>query len=372
MKNFGRKFSRSGEIVIEVIFFDFTARLVEGLYHRIAGGVMKFPRRFSLAGGVLLLLGVFPSSKALSQEKLKLSHSALESSNAVWYVAQDRGFYKKNGLDVDLLFISSTTTSVSSLVAGDVQVANASGGGVASAVVAGADLVMVACYLNSLPYELVVHDSIKSADDLRGKTIGISRLGSSSDVVARALVKGMGLEPDKQVAIMQIGGPAERAAAFRAGRIVGFPSPPGMVHLAKGMPLRILISTIGLQKPFEFPYICATTTKSYLSRQRETVKKILMAHIEATQFFKTRKEESKKIIAKYSRITNEAYLEDAYTASAKLYDRVPLVTRTGVETQIKEAVSRKPGAQLRFEDIVDESIVRELDKSGFIDKVYQQ
>lgn len=333
---------------------------------------MKVPRGFSFAVGLLLLSSLLPSSNALSQEKLKLSHSALESSNAVWYVAQDRGFYKKNGLDVDLLFIPSTTTSVSSLVAGDVQVANASGGGVASAVVAGADLVMVACYLNSLPYELVVHESIKSADDLKGKNIGISRLGSASDVVARALIKGLGLEPDKQVAIMQIGGPAERAAAFRAGRIVGFPSPPGMVHLAKGMPLRILISTIGFQKPFDFPYICATTTKSYLSRQRETVKKILMAHIEATQFFKTRKEESKKIIAKYSRITNEAYLEDAYTASAKLYDRVPLITRAGVETQIKEAVGRKPGAQLRFEDIADESIVRELEKSGFIDNVYKQ
>ena len=333
---------------------------------------MNFPRGFSLAGGLLALLYVLSPSDALSQEKLKLAHSALESSNAVWYVAQDRGFYKKNGLDVDLLFIPSTTTSVSSLVAGDVQVANASGGGVASADVAGADLVMVACYLNSLPYELVVHESVKSADDLRGKNIGISRLGSASDVVARALIKGLGLEPDKQVPIMQVGGPAERAAAFRAGRIAGFPSPPGMVHLAKGMPLRILISTIDFQKRFDFPYICATTTKNYLSRQRENVKKVLMAHIEATQFFKTRKEESKKIIAKYSRITNEAYLEDAYTASAKLYDRVPLITRAGVETQIKEAVGRKPGAQLRFEDMVDESIVRELEKSGFIDKVYKQ
>jgi hypothetical protein len=102
------------------------------------------------------------------------------------------------------------------------------------------------------------------------------------------------------------------------------------------------------------------------------VKKVVMAHIEATHFFKTRKEESKKIVSKYSRITNEAYLEDAYAASAKLYDVVPLVTRAGAETQIKDAVSRKPGVQLRFEDMVDDSTVRELEKSGFIDKVYKQ
>ena len=333
---------------------------------------MRLPWRFWLFGGALFLFNSVFSPAVSGQDKVRLSHSALESSNGVWYVAQDRGFYKKHGLNADLIFIPSTTISVTSLMAEDVQVANASGGAVASAVVAGADLILVACYLNSLPCELVVQESIKSAEDLKGKSIGISRLGSASDVAARVLIKALGLEPDKQVPIMQVGGPTERAASFRTGRIVGFPSPPGMVHLAKGMPFRILISTADFHKRFEFPYICATTTRSYLSRRRETVKKVLMAHIEAVHFFKTRKEETKKIISKYSRITNEAYLEDAYTASAKLYDRVPLVTRAGVETQIKEAVGRKPGAQLRFEDIADESIVRELEKSGFIDKVYTQ
>jgi ABC-type nitrate/sulfonate/bicarbonate transport system substrate-binding protein len=328
---------------------------------------MKPPRGFWLFGVALFFCG-----DAWGQEKVRLAHSALEASNAVWYVAKERGFYKKHGLDADLLFIPSTTTSVSSLVAGDVQVANASGGGVASAIVAGADLMMVACYLNSLPYELVVNESIKSPEDLKGKNIGISRIGSASDVAARALIRGLGLEPDKQVPIMQVGGPTERAASFRTGRIAGFPSPPGIIHLTKGIPFRILISTADFQKRFEFPYICATTTKSYLSRQRETVKKVLMAHVEGTQFFKTHKEETKKIISKYSRITNEDYLESAYVASAKLYDRVPLVTRAGAEAQIKEATSRKPGAQLRFEDMVDESIVRELEKSGFIAKVYNQ
>ncbi|MSP41255.1 MAG: hypothetical protein EXR70_22440 [Deltaproteobacteria bacterium] len=99
-----------------------------------------------------------------------------------------------------------------------------------------------------------------------------------------------------------------------------------------------------------------------------------MAHIEAVHFVKNRKDESKKIMSKYARTTNEDYLEAAYSASAKLYDAVPLVTRPGVEVQIKEALAtaRKPGAQLRFEDMVDESIVRELDKSGFIEKIYKK
>jgi ABC-type nitrate/sulfonate/bicarbonate transport system substrate-binding protein len=126
---------------------------------------------------VVILFSVgFDSHSARAQENIRLAHSALESSNSVWYLAKERGLYKKYGLDADLLFIPSTTTSVSSLVAGDVQVGNASGGGVASAVVAGADLVLVSCYLNSLPYELVVNENIKSAEDLKGKSIASAAL----------------------------------------------------------------------------------------------------------------------------------------------------------------------------------------------------
>jgi NitT/TauT family transport system substrate-binding protein len=333
---------------------------------------MKPQGRFLMFAAMLALAHSIVTLEVFAQGKVRLAHSALEGSNAVWYVAQDRGFYKKHGLDAELLFIPSTTTSVSSLLAGDVHVANASGGGVASAVVAGADLVMVSCYLNSLPYELVVHENIKTAEDLKGKSLGISRVGSASDVAVRALVRGLGLEPDKQVLIMQVGGPTERAASFRTGRIAGFPSPPGIIHLTQGMPFKILISTADFQTRFEFPYICAATSKAYLARQRDSVRRVVMAHVEATQFFKTRKDETKKIIAKYSRISNPDYLESAYMAAAKLYDVVPLVTRPGMEIQIKEASVRKAGAQLRFEDLVDDSIVRELEKSGFIDKIYKQ
>ena len=326
-----------------------------------------------ILAGVFCLAQVY-SNLAFGQEKVRLSHSALETSNGVWFIAQERGIYKQYGLDTELLFIPSTTTSLTSLLAGDVHAANVSGGAIASAVLAGAQVVMVSCYLNSLPYELVVNDSIKSAEELKGKSIGISRLGSASDVAARALLRGLNLEPDKQVPIMQVGGSSERAAAFRAGRIAGFPSPPGIIYLTKGMPFRILISTADFKQRFEFPYICAATTRGYLQKNRDTVKKVIMAHIEAVHFVKTRKDESKKIMAKYARTTNEEYLEAAYSASARLYDMVPLVTRPGVEVQIREAITtaRKPGAQLRFEDMVDESIVRELDKSGFIDKVYKK
>jgi NitT/TauT family transport system substrate-binding protein len=319
-----------------------------------------------------IFVGLLGSGIAHGQDKIKISYSSLDTTNAIYYVAQDYGFYKKHGLDVNLVFIQTTTISVASLLAGDIEIANASGGGVASAAVGGVSLVTVACYINTLPYELVVQESVKSAEDLKGKSIGISRVGSASDTAAHALIKGLGLEPIKDVPILQVGGAPERAAAFRTGRIAGFPSPPGMIQLAKGMPHRILTSTADFKKRFDFPYICVNTTKAYLASNRETVKKAVMALIETAHFFKTHKEESKKSIAKNSRIANEGYLESSYVAMAKLYDRVPLVTRPGMEAQIQEALARKPGASLKVEDIVDDSIVRELEKSGFIDKVYKQ
>jgi ABC-type nitrate/sulfonate/bicarbonate transport system substrate-binding protein len=279
--------------------------------------------------------------------------------------------YRKHGLDVELVFIQSSTMSVSTVVSGDIDVANTSGGAVASAVAGGANLVMTACYINTLPYELVVQESVKSVEDLRGKSVGISRVGSASDVAARVLIKGLGLEPVKDVPILQVGGPTERAAAFRTGRIVGFPSPPGTIHLAKGMPHRVMISTADFKKRFDFPYICSTTTKGYLATRRDTIRRLTMALIEATHFLKTRKEETKKYIAKYTRQNNPQYLEDSYQANVKLHDRVPLVTRDGMDVQIKDALSRKPGMSLKVDDIVDDSIVRELEKSGYIDKVYK-
>ncbi len=302
------------------------------------------------------------NSDLFAQEKLTVSYSSVDAPSANWYIAQEQGFYKKYGMDVESIFIPASSTNVAVLVAGQIKFGNGTGGVIASAAVSGANLVAVACFVNTLPYELIVQESIKSKEQLKGKSLGISRIGSSSDVAARVLLKGLGLEPDKDVAIIQVGGSSERAAAFRTGKIAAFPAPPGVIHLAKGMPHRVLTSTADFPRPYPFPYICATTTKTYLASNRPTVKKLLMALTDAAHFFKTRKEESKKIIAKYTRQSDEAYLEAAYDINARLVERVPKVSREGMDIQLKEALARKPGVNLKVDDIIDDSLVNELEK----------
>jgi NitT/TauT family transport system substrate-binding protein len=325
-----------------------------------------------LMGGALLLPAL-ASVQTHAQERLKISYSSVDAPNANWYIAEDRKLYQKYGLEADLVFIPTSTTNVATLVAGSVKVGNISGGAIANAVVGGASLVAVGCFINTLPYELIVHESIRTPQQLKGKSVGISRIGSSSDVAARVLLKGLGLEPDKDVAIIQVGGSGERAAAFATGRIAAFPSPPGTIHLTKGMASRTLITTADFPKSYPFPYVCPTTPKSYLASNRDTNKRLLMALIDATHFFKTRKEESKKILAKYSRQSNETYLESAYQINAKLFERVPLATREGMEVQIAEALAlaRKPAGSVKVDDIVDDRLVVELEKEGFIDRIYK-
>jgi NitT/TauT family transport system substrate-binding protein len=136
-------------------------------------------------GLLLLLILIGSHTQSGAQERVKIAYSSADASNVVWFSALDAGIYRKHGLDVELIFIQSSTMSVSTLVSGDIQIANSSGAAVASAVVAGANLVMTACYINTLPYELIVQESVKSVEDLRGKSVGISRVGSASDVAAR-------------------------------------------------------------------------------------------------------------------------------------------------------------------------------------------
>lgn len=318
-----------------------------------------------------LCLFLILSANANSQEKVRIAYTSTDTTNQPWTVAHDAGFFKKYGLDVDLVYIPSTTVAVTAIVAQDVPVGNAAGSGVANAAVRGADVVSAGCVINVLAYELVVLDNIKSAEDLKGKSIGISRFGSVSDVAARELLRGLGLKPGEDVNILQVGGASERAAGFSRGVIAGFPSPPGNVELIPGgLPHRILANMADLPKPYPLPFICAATTKSYLAKNRDTVKKVLMALIEATHYFKTNKQGTQRIIAKYLHGANKAYLESSYQSTVKILERVPYTSREGMKIQLDEALKQNPTSKVTVDNLIDDSIVRELDREGFIDRVY--
>jgi len=326
-----------------------------------------------LLGFIAVLLIVGSAGSAESQDKIKIAYSSTDTLNQLWTIPQEVGFYKKNGLDVELVYIGSTTVGIAAIVAQDIQIGNAAGSGVANANVRGAETVSVGCPINVLAYELVVLDSIKTAEDLKGKSIGISRFGSVSDVAARELLKGLGLRPMEDVKILQVGGASERAAGFSRGVIAGFPSPPGNVHLIPGgLPHRVLADMADLKKPYPLPFICAVTTKSYLAKNRSIVKRVMMSLIESSHYFKTNKAGTQKIVVKYLRAANKAYLDASYNSTAKIIERVPYTTREGMKIQLDEALKQSPASKVTVDSLIDDSIVRELEKEGFIDRVYSR
>ena len=330
----------------------------------------KSRNRRLLSAVLFFFIGGWPLA-APSQDKIKIAYSSTDTLNQIWTIPQEIGLYKKNGLDVELVYIGSTTVGISAIMAQDIPIGNAAGSGVANANVRGADTVSVGCTINVLAYELVVLDSVKTAEDLKGKSIGISRFGSVSDVAARELLKGLGLRPMDDVKILQVGGAAERAAGFSRGVIAGFPSPPGNVHLIPGgLPHRILANLSDLKKPYPLPFICAVTTKSYLAKNRSVVRRVMMSLIEASHYFKTNKEGAQKVVAKYLRGANKAYLDSSYESTAKILERVPYTSREGMKIQLDEALKQAPGSKVTVDNLIDDSVVRELEKDGFIDRVY--
>jgi len=202
------------------------------------------------------------ASEAEAQEKLKTSYASIGASNAIWNIAKERGFYKKHGLDVEVVYIGSTTVTVAAILGQDVPIAMAGGSGVVNAAIQGADLVSVACFVNTLDFDLVVHPSITSADGLKEKSIAISRFGSVSDVAARELLKGLGLRAMDDVNLRQIDGAPERIAAYTQGAVAGFINPPGSIHLVgKAVQSRTLISIADMPQRPPFPWACASTPR---------------------------------------------------------------------------------------------------------------
>ncbi|MGH7767645.1 MAG: hypothetical protein ACREQP_09345, partial [Candidatus Binatia bacterium] len=181
----------------------------------------------------------------------------------------------------------------------------------------------------------------------------------------------IGLRPGEDVTILQVGGASERAAGFSRKIIAGFPSPPGNVHLIPGgLPHRVLADMADFSKPYPLPFICAVATKSYVAKSRGAVKRAVMALIEASHYFKTNKEGTQKIVGKYLRGANKAYLESSYQSTVKILERVPYTTREGMKLQLDEALKQSPASKVTVDGLIDDSIVREIEKDGFIDKVY--
>jgi ABC-type nitrate/sulfonate/bicarbonate transport system substrate-binding protein/LysM repeat protein len=279
--------------------------------------------------------------------------------------------FKKFGLDVQLIFIEAGSRTVQTLISGDVAAAQVAGTSVIQSNLQGSGVVMIAGFLNTMDYKFIVARDITRPDQLKGKIVAVSRVGSSSDFATRYALERYGLVPDKDVTILQIGSQPARFSAMETGKIHGVMIAIPLTAKAKKMGLNILadLQMLGL----EYQHTGLAVTRNLVKTQPDLVRNILKGFVEGIHYMKTHRKESLAILARYLKTDDEDAVEEAYESVVQaLIPEKPYPTLKGIDIILREMRVKDPNARsARAEQFVDLTFIKELDSSGFIDRLYK-
>jgi len=313
--------------------------------------------------GFVMLLACWLSSSAQAQlVKLKAAYSSESSWSLATWVAYDAELFKKYGLAVDLVLIRSAATITAALIAGETPMIQLGGNGTIQAALQGADTVNVQTLVPIIPQSLVVSADIKSTEDLKGKRLGVSRFGALSDLVIRHYLRKFGLDPAKDVTIVQVGGIPELLAAMKAGAISGGSLSPPVLTAAKKAGFRELGDFESLD--YKYPAVAIATTRGFIQRQRSTALNFLRAEIEGIHAIRTQKNFAMNVLKKYMRISDPDIIEEGYRYALRFIQPRPLPTVEETRAVLEEL--KRPDA--KPENFIDLSLMQELDREKFFGK----
>jgi len=329
-------------------------------------------RRWLLSG--LLISGLFsPIAPAWSQEKLErmnIGYSAQAGAFAPIWITKEAGLFRKNGLDVNLIFIPGGPTAAASMLAGEVQAVAMAGPAVVTSNLAGTDLVMIAGMVNTFAFQIVTVKGVTSAQQLKGKRVGVNRFGTAPDIAARFALRRMGIDPS-EVTILQLGEQSTRLLAMKAGQLEAAVVLPPITTIAQREGMRVLVDMSELGAEFQITGLASS--QSFIAKNRPSAMKLMRAFVEGIHFYKTRKQESMAIIAKYMRTNDTEAVEATWDYFAhKIVPRKPYPTAQGIKALLDLAAKERPeAAKVPPERIMNISLLKELDDSGFIDRLYR-
>jgi NitT/TauT family transport system substrate-binding protein len=340
---------------------------------------LKGRKKISLLVLLLAALGiVFPTLGQTADqpagtrlEKVRIAYSAISGSQLVGWIANDAGFFRKNGLDVEFIFIEGGPRAIQSLTAGEVQFALVAGAPVMQSNLRGSSVVLVTGFLNTLDYQFIVDRTITRPDQLKGKAVAVSQPGSSSDFAMRYALDKYGLEAGKDVSLVEIGSQPARFAALQSGKIQGVMIAVPLTLTAKKMGFNVLadLQMLGL----EYQYTAMATTRELIKSRPDLVRSVVKASVEAIHYLKTHRREAIEILRKYMKTEDTEALVETYEAIAlSLVPERPYPTLRGIQVILQELGAKDPKAKAaRPEQFVDMSFLKELDTSGFIDRLYK-
>ena len=319
---------------------------------------------------VVLILLCIPKSGG-AQERMRIAWAGSTPSNTPIWVADQKGFFKKNGLNAEVIAISASTIVIQALLTGEVDFIIAPSATLVTSRLAGADTVMVSTNLPLFIDHIVSLGDITSVEQLKGKIGGVNRLGTTSDMTLRLALRRLGVDPEKETKIIATGENPQRLAALARNltqfTLLGEP----LVKEAEKMGFRDLFDIGTLKIPY---HVNAVVTREKTVRERRPfVAKVVRAFTEALHFIKTNKEETKALIGKNLKTTDPEGLERAYRAYNGAFPEIPYPNAEGVKTLLDDIAPRTPKAATADpKSFVDLSVVQELEASGFIKQLYKK
>lgn len=325
----------------------------------------------ALSGLAGLMLLCFAPQKAAPADKITIGYSAIAGLYGYMYVTVDGGYFQSNGIDAALVYIGPGAKLAQTVVSGDVELGTQSPGASLGANLAGADLVAVAGVDRRLALALVVPREIKSVADLKGKTIGISQVGTSIEYGAKFVLERHGLKPGEDVKILQTGGQPNSLAAMEkgllAGAVLSFPSR----FLARKAGLVELVDLSN--EEVSYPGGALTMRRAFLDSNRDLVRRMVKSYIEGIHRYRTDRPFAARTVARYARTSDLAAVEATYNGlSGALVGPKPYVPREGIAETIRALASRRPeAAKLDPRRFIRDEYVKEFDESGFIDNLYR-
>ena len=238
-----------------------------------------------------------------------------------------------------------------------------------AAAIGGADAIQIGGLTNKLAYGLMVSQSVKSIQDLKGHSIGIAGFEGASDFAANYIIRKEGMVPGKDVMLISVGGQQERLTALASGKLKAVLVQPPFTRRAEKIGFRRLVNFSSLD--LEFQTLGYATTRSYLKADREACLNFLKAATEATYFFKSHKNESTSILATFLKTQDQDALEEAYSLNARyLIPEVPYSSVKGLQNTLELMAFRNPKAKDKDpREVIDDSLVKEMEESGFISRL---
>jgi len=311
-------------------------------------------------------------ANSANAEALRIAYTSIAVVYGPLWLTKDAGLFKKYNIEPEFIYIAGGPPSLQALIAGDVAISFTAGGATVAANLQGSDVVLLGATIDSLPFELWSIPSIKTPEQLKGTKLGVSRIGATTDFVARYLLKKWNLQPDKEVPIFQTGSGPQIFAALKGGSVqsgVLSTGPETLNAEAAGFVRLADVSASGLVYPFG-PF---AARQAFLKTQPDLTMHFMKAYVEGLHRFKTDKAAALAVLEKYTKQKTTPAVEKIYEIYAtKYFKRAPEATPAGIQTILEELSASRPlPAGITPQRFTESRFIRELVTSGFVDALYK-